>query len=316
MAAVTVATTGEPGRDVAQRAAKALADAGVERVLLYGSIARGDQRPSSDIDLVAIYDELDYSQRCQHIGSLERLAYEAAGLPVDVHVTDRAEWAIRTSRVPCSFEARIAPGAIELHDASSHAPIDWTKEIGLPATPIEELGVRFQNVAAALKRLSVALAVDSDEIDAAAEKDLDDMAFYEDRRFADACAQAHLVIECAAKALWVHGNAQAPPKAHNIATLTADLPASVLEQWHRLCDGIDAKLHLWRQGGTYAEDRPRSRFDEAYLRLHARMAADVAAWVIEACDDAGVDANLMRRGRRDLEHVREALAGQVRLTSG
>ena len=152
----------------------------------------------------------------------------------------------------------MAPSSIEMRNSGSHTAIDWNKEIGLPATPVEELAVRFQNVAAALSRLAGALVISRDEVGASAEGDHGGIAFYEDRRFAYACTQAHLVLKCVAKALWVRTNAQAPPKAHDLATLTAGLSDSALERWRRLTEGIDPKLHRWRQGGTYAEDRPVS----------------------------------------------------------
>lgn len=47
----------------AERAAEALAAAGVCEVWLHGSVARGAAGPGSDIDLVAIYPDLDYRQR-------------------------------------------------------------------------------------------------------------------------------------------------------------------------------------------------------------------------------------------------------------
>ena len=76
----------------AQRAAGALADAGVNCVLLYGSVARGDQAPGSDIDLLAVYDDLDYTQRPKLRDRLEKLASQAAGFEVQVSPTDRPEW--------------------------------------------------------------------------------------------------------------------------------------------------------------------------------------------------------------------------------
>lgn len=153
----------------------------------------------------------------------------------------------------------MAPSSIEMRNSGSHTAIDWNKKIGLPATPVEELAFQFQNAAAALSRLAGALVISRDEVDASAEGHHGGVAYYEDRRFADACTQAHLGLECAAKALWVHANAQAPPKAHDLATLTAGLTDSALRQWHRLTDGSDPKLHWWRQGGTYAEYRASTR---------------------------------------------------------
>ena len=48
-----------PDMAAARRAADELVSAGVGRVLLYGSVARGDCRETSDVDLVAIYDDLE-----------------------------------------------------------------------------------------------------------------------------------------------------------------------------------------------------------------------------------------------------------------
>ena len=48
----------------AQEAAQLLIDEGVSRVLLFGSLSRGVADDDSDIDLVALYDDLgDYSTR-------------------------------------------------------------------------------------------------------------------------------------------------------------------------------------------------------------------------------------------------------------
>ena len=103
-----------PTLDDARKAARALAEEGVARVLLYGSLARGEQRNGSDIDLVAIYDDADYSKVSGQ--SLGDTAQEAAGCDaeVGVFVTDRPEWAHRTGNVRSSLEAHIAPSAVVL----------------------------------------------------------------------------------------------------------------------------------------------------------------------------------------------------------
>lgn len=60
------------------------------RIVLFGSVARGDAGPDSDIDLFVVLDHLDPSQRAHLMGRL-RLAISApAG--IDVLVTDTTEW--------------------------------------------------------------------------------------------------------------------------------------------------------------------------------------------------------------------------------
>lgn len=59
MATVVAETVAALSIDDARRAAIALAEIGVARVLLHGSVACGDRSRHSDIDLIAIYDLLD-----------------------------------------------------------------------------------------------------------------------------------------------------------------------------------------------------------------------------------------------------------------
>ncbi|WP_420443177.1 nucleotidyltransferase domain-containing protein [Candidatus Poriferisodalis sp.] len=164
-----------PDIAAAQRAADELVSVGAGRVLLFGSVAKGRATERSDIDLVAIYDDLgDYSGRAKRRCALESKASDAAGCPVDVMVTDAPEWAVRTTKVPCSVEARIAGHAVELVDTGRHRGIDWDKEIGLPSNPTGELASRFEDMPNALARLTTNLRPNIDEIDAADEGDDDE----------------------------------------------------------------------------------------------------------------------------------------------
>ena len=60
-----------------------------EQVLLFGSVARGDDGPDSDLDLMVVLSSIDYAKRHQ----LEANLYGALGgaVPVQVVVTDRRE---------------------------------------------------------------------------------------------------------------------------------------------------------------------------------------------------------------------------------
>ena len=87
----------------AERAARVEADAGAGSVLLFGSVARGEDHLHSDIDLMVIYDNLDYAVRQDLTMELERLARAEVDCPVDVHLTDRPEWKMRTEQVVTSF---------------------------------------------------------------------------------------------------------------------------------------------------------------------------------------------------------------------
>ena len=143
----TTTTVRAPSVREAQRAADRLAAAGAGRVLLFGSVARGSATADSDIDLVAIFDDIDYTER-RHIRSALREAAESVvERPVEVFVTDRAEWRRRTREVSASFEAGIAAAALVLVDRPAGA-VRWDKEIGLPDNNTDE----------ALRRLDDALS--------------------------------------------------------------------------------------------------------------------------------------------------------------
>ena len=60
-----------------------------EQVLLFGSVARGDDDPDSDLDLMVVCSSIDYTKRHE----LEAQLYAAIGgrAPVQLFVTDRRE---------------------------------------------------------------------------------------------------------------------------------------------------------------------------------------------------------------------------------
>ena len=98
MRGVETQVLGPPTTADARRAAKELAAAGASRVLLFGSVARGEADEHSDIDLVAVFDDMDYSQRFSLRSRLATAAEDAAGRSVEVIVTDRPEWQRRHER--------------------------------------------------------------------------------------------------------------------------------------------------------------------------------------------------------------------------
>jgi predicted nucleotidyltransferase len=60
-----------------------------EEILLFGSVARGDDGPDSDIDLMVMCSSIDYTKRQE----LEAQLYTSIGshVPVQFFVTDRRE---------------------------------------------------------------------------------------------------------------------------------------------------------------------------------------------------------------------------------
>ena len=303
-----------PDAAAARRAADELVSAGAGRVLLFGSVARGEATDHSDIDLVAIYDDLgDYSDRATRRCTLEATAGAAAGCPVDVIVTDAPEWAKRTKNVPCSVEARIVGHAVELADTGAHAGINWDKEIGLPATPIDELASRFTDMSNALARLESNLRTSAAETDAHDEGDADEHQHLEGVRFAVAMADVLAVIESAAKITHIVSLGAAPARTHSIGALLRDQPASVRREFAALAgSGVELdKLHMWRSGFTYAEDRPELPSEQT-LRTHCAAAVNIAEMAAEECRRQGIPQRELDRWHRRTQRVGDVLDGPIR----
>jgi predicted nucleotidyltransferase len=60
------------------------------KVILFGSVARGDDRPDSDLDFLVILDQLDPAERARKMGQI-RFAIGVRA-PIDIFVTDVEEF--------------------------------------------------------------------------------------------------------------------------------------------------------------------------------------------------------------------------------
>lgn len=298
----------------AQQAADELVSVGVGRVLLFGSVARGEATERSDIDLVAIFDDLgDYRTRAQRRCALEEKARRASGCPVDVMVTDAPEWAVRTTAVPCSMEARVAGDSVELADAGSHAGIDWHKEIGLPADPTAEMESRFSDISRALLRLKRHFRPDEYERAAIDDGDEASLEQHEGERLASAMTEVLAVIECSAKVTHIVSAGTAPAHRHQIPDLLAAQPASVADALRSIAgDRVDlAGLHLWRPGVTCVDSRPDLP-SENELRDHCDAALDIAVFAADLCRQRGISDDLLNAWDRNVRALGEATAGPIR----
>jgi predicted nucleotidyltransferase len=95
-------------------------DLAPERIVLFGSFARGDQNRASDLDLVVIAPTpLPF---CERIGRALESAYGAwRGLPVEVLVYTPEEWR-RMSAAGSSFAALVEREGRVLYDRESQSP--------------------------------------------------------------------------------------------------------------------------------------------------------------------------------------------------
>ena len=294
----------------ARRAAEVLAAAGAGRVLLYGSVARGEQTPESDIDLVAIFDDLgDYADRWRRRSILREEARQACGWPVEVLVTDRPEWRIRSERLRSTLERRIAPQVVPLVERPE-VGVDWGKEIGMADSDAGEALERVLNLAVNVTQMDNARRGWEAEEGAMADGDDEALVLYRQHRHWAMCGAAQLCAENALKALVHVVCGDDPRRVHAIPELAEQLPdlhwAEVRacfddETWDTVSD--------WRTDAAYPANRPErsSRATAPYSERLARHSLAVALLAVDAYEQLYGECDSSHLLRRHVTNVIERL---------
>lgn len=304
-----VAPPEAPTLEDAETAATALLVSGVEEVLLFGSVARGTAGPDSDIDLVAIFTDLDYAERHTRRQELEAAAREVVSWPVQVHVTDRPEWRARVERVSTSFERRIAEEAVRAAAGGDERPVDWGKEMVLPMSdPQEALRYFDARVIPRLRDVAAAATRDHAESDPYLSPARQERARLQ--RLATLCTAAALTAETCLKALAVlHGETAPTEKdmkraGHSIARGLDLVPDAARPEAAAVFarHGVDLDvLSAWRERSTYPDDADVLHADaERLAPTYAAMAAEITALLAthlqqEVAHDPALDEAVAQR---------------------
>ncbi len=292
-----------PTLEEAERAAKVVAGAGAGRVLLFGSVARGEAHRHSDIDLMVVFDNFDYALRQDLTMELERLARAEVGCSVDIHLTDRPEWKMRTEQVVTSFENRVKGQALLMVDKEP-GDVDWGKEMVMPASDYEEALERLRQAANALEGIqeSFVPTFAQRRMDEEGEE-MEAFASYE-ARLARGCAAGHLTVETAVKSL-IHLSAapEAQPWGHKIDELLPQLPEphkSNIET--RLAVVGIENLQGWQQQARY------ERFVTVTAEVFTAI-TQVACWVaLYSADQFPPGLDMATRVWRNVLDIEEAIA--------
>ena len=284
-----------PSRDDAEHAAALLTSVGVSTVLLFGSVARGEATELSDIDLVAIYDDLDYAERFTRKLELSRLAEAAIGYPVDVLVTDRPEWKVRTERVPTSLESRVAGYGLVLADQGV-GQVDWGKEMVVPVNGYEATVRRLHEVSSALRTLHMFLKPDDAEQEAGQSDDDDETVYLQAIRFEGACGQVQRAVESTIKALVHAAGRQRELRGHDIGELYAMLVEPYRGEVNARLALIGAdKLTRWHKDSRYTPDYAREPPTSEQVRTLAEVACKVASYTVEQLDKSVHEASRVQQ---------------------
>ena len=297
--------------------------AGAEEVLLFGSVARGDADRDSDIDLVALFADIDYAQRHDLKKRLEAVAGAVVddGWPVQVVVTDRPEWRARVRNVSASFEQRISAEAVAVATSATRGPVRWDKEMVRPMSNPAEALQQFND--RALNRVT--------ELRASMTRQFDEDASWltpEQResvrlqRVVRVCEDSAMLVELSLKALAVlHGvggrtgrNKELRSAGHDIAKCLDLLPEprrAAVEATVRSRDLPLRTMSHWRIVATYVDDVPAERAEaDRLVDDHVSTALAVCGHLVAELQGALGDTIAMREASTLWEHSAAYIANQ------
>ena len=267
----------------AERAAQVLARAGAGMVLLFGSVAKGAARRLSDIDLMVILDDLDYATRQDQTIKLEKLARAEVGCRVDVHLTDRPEWKMRTEQVVTSFENRVKGHAVLMVDKPA-GQVKWDKKMVMPENDYQEAVERLHRVFYGLAGLASSLTPGPYQrrMEKECQKKEAFAAF--EGRLERGCPFGHLTVETAIKAL-IHLSAspEAQPWGYDIDKLLPQLHEPYKSEIESRLATALPYLQNWQEQARY--ERTFTPTPEVFTEI-TKAACQVALYTADQIDPA------------------------------
>lgn len=311
-----------PTIEDARVAGRALAGAGAREVLAFGSVARGDAAPYSDIDLVVVLNDLDYRQRRSIALEFKAMATAAAGRRVDVWLTDVPEWAAQNRRA-ASFAASIRADLVAVAAGNDDDnAIRWDKEQVMAASDTDAAFRRLDETRRQLLRIVRHHLPDHSERQAEAASDLDHRDELRADRLVQVCTAAALAIETAFKALGTDAQIDAGLlHQHHIGDIIEKLDAEDRAAAGVILTGAVTadSVNAWRTLGDYMADPGEPQAED--LATVAYTAAIVSA----AAVSAGYASDKLTRlhGRRPVNDTTDealtelrVLAREVDITTG
>ena len=309
MAAAVAIASRPPTVEEARAAAAAIGAAhpDVARVMLFGSVARGEAVSDSDIDLVVLIDDLgDYRDRGRLAGQLADAARTAASHRVDIQLSDLVEWKTRTGHVSSSFEASLAGELISLLQREPRTEPDWGKPMSRAATNLAEATNRCRDLRDHLQQLTERLI--PGRYEAAAEDSARREEYLRNRR-RFVCGHAADVIELAVKTVITVAGIS-PAHRHDIGELLKQVESASLHR--ELSEIIRAasvsieEMSAWHAKANYANDIEQQWADAGVqlpgmvqlahdMAVHARGAFTAAGGSHLLCQEIDEALAVLRR---------------------
>lgn len=278
-----------PTVEDARRAAFHVArDPRVDEVLVFGSVARGQSDPHSDIDLLVVLSDVaseEWSSGSVRLnGRLESLEW-----PCELVVRPRHLWEHLVSNVSASFEAAVAAEAKVLYRRSNRAAGDGPVTLAPVAT--DNLDIASRRLLAATGELGnirdklLAVAADERRTADLVERGLSSEQAERRQRYLSLLGFSHMAIELSVKCLIAAEGGEAS-RIHNIDRLLAQVedPAARAAMDAAVEPAReDFGLRTWRVGVYEMDDGDwQDRTNAANAAVHV-MAAAAAVQVAAGC---------------------------------
>ena len=287
---------------------------GIRRICLYGSVARGEATPESDVDLLVVFDDIDYSER-KRIASRCRSALDDARSGIDhrvsVVVTDTREWSAR-SELFTSFERAISTDLVDLHQSKEPViRMNKDKAMDKPTSDLDEAYKRLHEAWVAYDRANGSFLPRPKEIELQHDDSDEELSWYQYYRYVNIVTNIDMVLETSLKALYHTLKKAPPPKTHLLDALLSSLPDSIETENVRKAlsplrvtnlppdtyDKIDLKevYTNWRVHGTYdAEGIASDYLPVSRVEAYLNAAENVATILIKALEDRNSGDDLSR----------------------
>lgn len=211
----------------ARAAAEAIAETvpGVQRIGLFGSLARGEATVGSDIDLLVVFHDMDYQDRKRLAGHC-RSAARCAGHEVSVVTTDAYEWDLR-SGLATTLERAIAADLQSLYVSDDPTTVVCREKGTQMDKPTSDLGEAYNRIEEAGRAYMDAVDkyLPNEEERELQRYDPDDMlTWYQYERYLGIVKNIDLVLEISLKALHHALGETPPPQSHRLHVLLSSLP--------------------------------------------------------------------------------------------
>ena len=246
-------------------------------VLLFGSVARGEATPESDIDLICIVDRVEERERGDIGLELSTAAAKACSRPVDVIVADWARW-LSWRSLPSTVEHRAWKEGTWLRHRPPDPETDWSNLMVPGQIRAAAVAASLYNTAAHLEAALGDMSPTALEAEAASSGEAERYWDLVWNRLGRINADLHIALEQCFVALCHLIGAPFVTPAHRLQPLYDALTEYGLEDLDSWLDGIDlAWVELWRSGGSYRPDLTRDEESTARLSRTAAVVADRTA---------------------------------------